>query len=829
MVAGLRLRRGPAVPTPDLPEPGPPPGPATPGPSFIDVSTLPTPVATVTAEATPEATPATTPGPAAAVTPTPDPSTPSTTTPSVPATSTPATSTPSTSTPPELLATTTPPMELTFTNVRAGTNIPSQVQIVFSLRDDEGHSVIFEDEELQATTRIYEMSTEDEGVDQAFAELEVPGLGPTAQGWEEIDYTETSFFVRTAKDFEIVFILDFTNSMARAVLPDGRTGIEAMLDAFERSLASLPIAHRIGVVEFHDRNAEPGILSELTTDRDAILDSVNIFNQSTFDPASSRVWDSIQTAANLFSSSRANLTVVRALVFISDGRDTSSVSSRADAGVTAETSDIQLYALGMVNVFEEDELAAMVRSMGGLYYPTRQVEDLEEQLGVLVNDLRGQYLVSYITLRRQGTYRTRVDIDLTDAVGTFESPELDVATFYGLDNQGRISVDPPSRDQEAGTARVFLRALHVPRNIDRFRFTLDTEKGVEVSLVSEEDGGLLEGWELTQDFQGFYVASNVRALEFGNFGILFQLDISGATENSLDIPLTFDNSFYTAGKSFNYPPFFCLGECPAGRITFRSNRNAVTSDIYVMNFDGTDQRNITNHINEDFYPDWSPDGLQIVFNSKREGNNREIFVMGDDGADPENITNNRLDDSLPSWSPDGSQIAFDSVRDGNREIYVMDADGENQTRLTTNGASDWWASWSPDGERIVFTSDRSGNPDIWVIDADGTGSTNLTDSPGGDFRPVWSPDGEQIVFYSLRDGDREIYIMNEDGTNQRNLTNDPSQDWYPDWSPDGLRIAFTTLRDGNREIYIMNEDGTSLRNVSNSPGDDWAPAWGPDR
>ena len=139
-------RRGPAVPTPDLPEPGPPPGPATPGPSFIDVSTLPTPVATVTAEATPEATPETTPGPAAAVTPTPDPSTPSTTTPSVPATSTPATSTPSTSTPPELLATTTPPMELTFTNVRAGTNIPSQVQIVFSLRDDEGHHADIRDE-----------------------------------------------------------------------------------------------------------------------------------------------------------------------------------------------------------------------------------------------------------------------------------------------------------------------------------------------------------------------------------------------------------------------------------------------------------------------------------------------------------------------------------------------------------------------------------------------------------------------------------------------------------------------------------------------------------
>ena len=451
---------------------------------------------------------------------------------------------------------------------------------------------------------------------------------------------------------------------------------------------------------------------------------------------------------------------------------------------------------------------------------------------MLINDLLGQYLVSYITLRRQGTYQTRVDIDLPDVIGTLMSPEVDVASFYGLDNQGHITVDPPSRDQEAGTARVFLRELHVPRNITQFRFKLDTMKGVEVGLVSEADGGLLEGWELTKDFQGFYVASGI-ALEFGNFGLLFQLDISGATENSLDIPMVFDNSFYTAGKSFRYPPFFCLGECPAGRIAFRSLRHAVTSDIYVMKFDGTDQINITDHINEDFFPDWSTDGRLIAFNSKREGNNREVFVMNDDGTGLENLTKHRSDDSLPAWSNDGRRIVFDSDRDRNREIYVLDyikdATSTEQIRLTDDPAADWWPSWSPDDSRIVFTSDRSGDADIWAMNANGTGPVNLTNSPGGDFRPVWSPDGDKIVFYSMRDGNREIYIMNADGSGQRNLTNDPSEDWYPDWSPDGLRIAFTSLRDGNREIYIMNEDGTALRNVNNDPGDDWAPAWGPDR
>ena len=569
-------------------------------------------------------------------------------------------------------------------------------------------------------------------------------LGPGTQGWEEIDYSETSYFVHSAENFqfEVVFVLDFTNSMARQRLPDGRNGLQAMLEAFEKAVTDLPRAHRIGAVEFHDRSVEPGILSTLTTDHEAVLSAVSQFANSNFEPGSSRMWDSIQRGSELLTSPLDNPDVVRALIFISDGRDTSSVLVRSDVGALAIQDEIQLYALGVGDVFEEEELAVMVLSTGGAYYPTRELGALQEQLREVISDLRGQYQLTYLTLRRQGTYRTRIEIDLPEAVGLYESPDLDVATFFGADIEGRIVVDPPSLDKEQGTAQVFIRALHVPRNIDRIRFRVETVKQFEPSLVSSSDGGLVEDWELSDpDLQGFYEVSRSQPLEFGESGLLFHLALSGVTERSLEIPFAIDNSIYTGGKSFSYPESFFIGEriLAAGRIAFRSKRDG-NSEIYMMNADGSQQTNLTNHPDEDFLADWSPEGERLVFDSDRNIR-RGIFLMNADGTGLQSLTALTSENALPAWSPGGGRIAFDSKRDLNREIYVMNADGTDQTRLTNNPADDWWASWSPDGSRILFTSNRDGDAEVYVMNANGTGQANLTNSPAGDFRPVWSPDG----------------------------------------------------------------------------------------
>ena len=279
------------------------------------------------------------------------------------------------------------------------------------------------------------------------------------------------------------------------------------------------------------------------------------------------------------------------------------------------------------------------------------------------------------------------------------------------------------------------------------------------------------------------------------------------------------------------------------RIAFSSDRDR-NYEIYLMDDDGKNQQNLTNHPDRDSVPSWSPDGKRIAFTSERDGND-EIYVMDADGGNQQNLTNHPGRDYSPSWSPDGKRIAFVSDRDRfldihgfpTSEIYVMDADGENPQNLTNNRHDDRSPSWSPDGKRIVFLSYRDGHfigdfelitSEIYVMDVDGGNQQRLTENRKNDESPSWSPDGTRIVFSADRKGDfvnSEIYVMDADGGNLQRLTENRDDDGAPSWSPNGERIAFVSHRDGNPEIYVMDADGGNLQNLTNNPHSDYGPAW----
>jgi Tol biopolymer transport system component len=277
-----------------------------------------------------------------------------------------------------------------------------------------------------------------------------------------------------------------------------------------------------------------------------------------------------------------------------------------------------------------------------------------------------------------------------------------------------------------------------------------------------------------------------------------------------------------------------------GKIAFASQRDAppgTTSEIYVMNADGSGQTNISNNPATDSHPDWSPDGTKIAFGTNRDGN-EEIYVMNADGSGQTRLTNTEpgVGDYYPDWSPDGTKITFMSTRDGNGEIYVMNADGSNPTRLTNNPWEDELPAWSPDGTKIAFGSNRDGDHagEIYVMNADGSNPTRLTTSPNFDGYPDWSPDGTKIAFSSSRDSNAEIYVMNADGSNPTRLTTtSPANEFITSWSPDGTKIAFDSNKDDDSnpnsgfEIYVMNADGTSqIRLTTTNPANDDTPNWG---
>ena len=261
------------------------------------------------------------------------------------------------------------------------------------------------------------------------------------------------------------------------------------------------------------------------------------------------------------------------------------------------------------------------------------------------------------------------------------------------------------------------------------------------------------------------------------------------------------------------------------RIAFQSKRDG-NYEVYSVDPEGRDPKNLTMHPGHDGEPAWSPDHTRIAFDSDRSGG-FDIYVMNADGTGLAQVTTEPAPDGYPTWSPDGQRLAFTSFRDGNSEIYVMNADGTEPRRLTKNLADDSRPVWSPDGTRIAFHSDRDGNYEIYVMNADGSDQKNLSNAVANDKNPSWSPNSARLAFDSTRDGTKpELYVMGADGSLPVRLTTNDFVDAWPVWSPDGTRLAFQTDQASDLELHTMSAGGGPSRRLTEVPGEDAEAAWG---
>ena len=155
--------------------------------------------------------------------------------------------------------------------------------------------------------------------------------------------------------------------------------------------------------------------------------------------------------------------------------------------------------------------------------------------------------------------------------------------------------------------------------------------------------------------------------------------------------------------------------------------------LWLMRPDGKNPHPLTER--NDIDPTWSVDGTMVAFASSRAGA-RQLFVMNADGTNIRQVTNLDNMGGRSSFSPDGAKLTFYRGPKGDHNIYVINIDGTGLVQLT-NGGDNLGPSWSPDGNWIAFTSFRDGNNEIYIIHPDGTGLTRLTNSPISDWQPRW--------------------------------------------------------------------------------------------
>ena len=260
------------------------------------------------------------------------------------------------------------------------------------------------------------------------------------------------------------------------------------------------------------------------------------------------------------------------------------------------------------------------------------------------------------------------------------------------------------------------------------------------------------------------------------------------------------------------------------KIAFAGKKSG-SSEIYYVNFDGTEPVKLTNYRTITLSPKWSPDGKQISFLSYKEGA-PDLFVMDLSRRTTRKIlSTGRL--NLPaSWSADSKRKLVTSSKDGSEDIYILSVSDGRMTRLTNDPAIDVSPTWSPDGKQIAFVSDRGGTPQIYLMDVTGANVRRLTFEGGYNTSPAWHPRANRIAYEGRAGGTFQVMVMETEGGTPVQLTTNGRCE-NPAWSPDGRYIAFVSRLGGKSRVCVMNSNGTNVRVIHEGLDAYVSPTWSP--
>jgi eukaryotic-like serine/threonine-protein kinase len=227
------------------------------------------------------------------------------------------------------------------------------------------------------------------------------------------------------------------------------------------------------------------------------------------------------------------------------------------------------------------------------------------------------------------------------------------------------------------------------------------------------------------------------------------------------------------------------------------------------------QVNVTNFTGTSDYEgyarlSWTPDG-RIVYMSEESGN-ADIWSMNADGSDRKQLTTDSHYDTAATVSPDGRYIAFMSNRAGAENIWRMDIDGRNPKRLTSK-LIERVPVFSADSKWIYFNSWESGKGSIWRIPVEGGQDTQVIADLS--FSPSISPDGTLLLYYSPPD--KEVIIRTEGGQPIKTLK---ALGFMYEWSSDGRALTFLQNRDNFVNLWEQPLDGGEPRQLTNFTSDE---------
>jgi TolB protein len=259
------------------------------------------------------------------------------------------------------------------------------------------------------------------------------------------------------------------------------------------------------------------------------------------------------------------------------------------------------------------------------------------------------------------------------------------------------------------------------------------------------------------------------------------------------------------------------------------NEESVGKEIYLIDFDGHNLRQVTHEHTVNLSPAWSPDAKWIIYTSYA-AHNPDLIMIDRSGQQRQTIQRLPGLNAAPAWSPEMQRIALVLSRDENSEVYILNRDRKLE-RLTRHYNIDTSPTWSPDGKKIAFTSDRSGTgaPQIYIMDSvkgDKSEVTRISFGSRYNDNPAWSPNGDKIA-YTSREGRRfQIRIYDLNTHKSQLMTSCPVSCEQPSWSPDGRFIIYRKRENNLYNLFIQKLGNSEARQLTFS-GKAHSPAWSP--
>jgi TolB protein len=252
-------------------------------------------------------------------------------------------------------------------------------------------------------------------------------------------------------------------------------------------------------------------------------------------------------------------------------------------------------------------------------------------------------------------------------------------------------------------------------------------------------------------------------------------------------------------------------------------------EIYLIDFDGHNLRQVTNDDTVNLSPAWSPDAKWIMYTSYA-AHNPDLIMIDTSGQQRQTVHRLPGLNAAPAWSPDMQSIALVLSRDQNSEVYILNKDRQLE-RLTRHFNIDTSPTWSPDGKKIAFTSDRSGTgaPQIYIMDSvkgDRSQVTRISFGSGYNDNPAWSPNGDKIAYTSREKRKFQIRIYDLNTHKSQLLTSGFGSSEQPSWSPDGRFIIYRKRENNRYNLFIQKLGSGEARQLTFS-GKGHSPAWSP--